>query len=258
MSAAEKAPVIFINGLIGTLKNQLIEGALEGRPCAAPDLLGYGSLASETTETIDIMAQVIHLEEWIEQHFAQRKVHLVGHSVGGVVAYVFALRYPQRVLSVISVEGNFSLKDAFWSSSVASLPRYEVEEMLAGYVAHPDTWLARSELKAESELVSRAVQWLKHQPATTLQAMARSVVAVTGSSDYPNQLQALFGRLPVRLLAGEKSLAGWDIPDWARSMAEGVVVMPGRGHLMMLEDPIGFGKQVAKVLAQIEEQNTAT
>lgn len=256
MSAAGKAPVIFINGLIGTLKSQLIEGALDGRPCAAPDLLGYGSLASETMENIDIMAQVVHLEEWIQQHFAERRVHLVGHSVGGVVAYVFALRYPQRVLSVISVEGNFSLKDAFWSSSVASLPVHEVEAMLAGYVAQPQTWLARSGLKDEPALISRASQWLEHQPATTLRAMARSVVVVTGSPNYPIQLQALFERLPVRLLAGEKSLDGWDIPDWASKMAEGVVVMPGCGHLMMLEDPVGFGRQVARVLEQVEELET--
>jgi pimeloyl-ACP methyl ester carboxylesterase len=39
--------------------------------------------------------------------------------VGGVVAYLFALRHPERVMGLVSVEGNFSLKDAFWSSSVA-------------------------------------------------------------------------------------------------------------------------------------------
>lgn len=95
--------------------------------------------------------------------------------------------------------------------------------------------------------------WLGHQPASTLQAMARSVVAVTGSPDYPQQLQALFKRMPVRLLAGEQSVAGWDVPAWAQEMAEGVTVMPGCGHLMMLEDPAGFGQQVAKILKRLEE-----
>ncbi|MCG7374115.1 alpha/beta hydrolase [Pseudomonas luteola] len=83
--------------------------------------------------------------------------------------------------------------------------------------------------------------------------MARSVVAVTGSPDYPQQLQALFKRMPVRLLAGEQSVAGWDVPAWAQEMAEGVTVMPGCGHLMMLEDPAGFGQQVAKILKRLEE-----
>ncbi|MCG7374114.1 alpha/beta fold hydrolase [Pseudomonas luteola] len=139
MNAAGQAPVIFINGLIGTLKCQQIEQALAGRPCAAPDLLGYGSLAGVVAASIDIAAQVEHLAQWLGQRFGQRKVHLVGHSVGGVVAYLFALRYPQRVLSLISVEGNFSLKDAFWSSAVARAPADEVEAMLAVYQAQPST-----------------------------------------------------------------------------------------------------------------------
>lgn len=249
MSAAGQAPVIFINGLIGTLKCHIIEQALAGRPCAAPDLLGYGSVAADS---IDIAAQVEHLEQWIGQQFGERKVHLVGHSVGGVVAYLFALHYPRRVLSLISVEGNFSLKDAFWSSSVARLPSHEVAAMLAGYRAQPLTWLARSGLDGEPALLNRAAQWLEHQPASTLQAMARSVVAVTGSSDYPQKLQALFARMPVRLLAGEQSLAGWDVPIWAQKMAGGVSIMPGCGHLMMLEDPAGFGQRVAMILDQLE------
>lgn len=255
MRTTEQTPVIFINGLIGTLKCQLDEQAFSGRPVAAPDLLGYGSQAGRAVESIDIAAQVEHLEQEIARQFGEHKVHLVGHSVGGVVAYLLALRHPERVMGLVSVEGNFSLKDAFWSSSVARAPAQEVSEMLAGYRAQPQTWLARAGLEADEVLLKRAQVWLEHQPAGTLQAMAQSVVAITGASDYPQQLQRLFEQTPVHLLAGERSAAGWDIPAWARSASQGLTVMPDTGHLMMLEDPAGFAQRVAGILVQLEQQS---
>ncbi|WP_428942794.1 alpha/beta fold hydrolase [Xanthomonas oryzae] len=44
-----------------------------------------------------------------------KKVHLVGHSVGGAVSALVCSLYPELVASFTSVEGNFTLKDAFWS-----------------------------------------------------------------------------------------------------------------------------------------------
>ncbi|WP_457362988.1 alpha/beta fold hydrolase [Pseudomonas sp. TE3610] len=258
MNTGEQTPVIFINGLIGTLKSQLNEQAYSGRPMAAPDLLGYGCEAARQAGVIDIATQVEHLEQKIAQQFGERKVHLVGHSVGGVVAYLFALRYPERVLGVVSVEGNFSLKDAFWSSSVARAPAHEVVDMLAGYRAQPDTWLTKAGLAPEAPLLERAQVWLAHQPADTLQAMAKSVVAITGAPDYPEQLQRLFEGTPVHLLAGGRSVAGWDIPGWARSASHGLTLLADRGHLMMLEDPAGFAQCLAAILVQLDHQTART
>jgi lipase len=254
MNTGEQTPVIFINGLIGTLKSQLSEQAFSGRPMAAPDLLGYGCEAGRQAGVIDIAAQVEHLEQKITQQLGECKVHLVGHSVGGVVAYLFALRYPERVAGVVSVEGNFSLKDAFWSSSVARAPAQEVADMLAGYCAQPHTWLTKAGLAPEAPLLERAQAWLAHQPAGTLQAMAKSVVAITGAPDYPEQLQRLFERTPVHLLAGERSVSGWDIPAWAHSASHGLTLMPDTGHLMMLEDPAGFARCLAAILVQLDQQ----
>lgn len=88
-------------------------------------------------------------------------------------------------------------EQTFWSSSVARAPAQEVSEMLAGYRAQPQTWLARAGLEADEVLLKRAQVWLEHQPAG-----AQSVVAITGASDYPQQLQRLFEQTPEHLLGG--------------------------------------------------------
>lgn len=106
--------------------------------------------------------------------------------------------------------------------------------MLASYRAQPRTWLARSAWK-----VSRRCRTAQCSGSGTSRPARFRPSPGTGSPDYPRQLQALFKRMPVRLLAGEQSLAGWDVPAWAEEMAEGVTVVSGCGHLMMLDDPAG-------------------
>lgn len=51
---------------------------------------------------VTIDAQVEHLRELL----GPVPVHVVGHSVGGVIAALYAHRYPDDVLGMINVEGN--------------------------------------------------------------------------------------------------------------------------------------------------------
>ncbi|MCY1424635.1 2-succinyl-6-hydroxy-2,4-cyclohexadiene-1-carboxylate synthase [compost metagenome] len=248
MDKSRNAPVIFINGLIGILRNPAIYAALGGRPSLAPDLLGYGcNRRTEPTE-ICIPAQVDFLQRQVSAHFGTEPVHLVGHSVGGVIACQFAQRYPERVFSVINVEGNFTLKDAFWSAGVARMSTAEVEEVIQGFISEPQAWLSRSGIPALPHYVDEALAWLKHQPGSTLKAMAESVVVETGNPYYLTSLRHLFARCPVHLMAGERSITGWDIPDWGRQTSASFTVMARAGHLMMLEKPAEFGRLVARLL----------
>jgi pimeloyl-ACP methyl ester carboxylesterase len=78
--------------------------------------------------------------------------------------------------------------------------------------------------------------------------MGAGVVETTSTPDYLESMRKVFATHPVHLVAGERSRDAWDTPAWALAQAESLTVMPGCGHLMMLEDAEGFGRVVAGLL----------
>ena len=248
-------PVLFVHGLIGTLDDEELL-AYFSRPVLAPDLLGYGKHVSTPPARIDLDAQADHLNVVIDVADAER-VHLVGHSVGGAVAALFAAQHPHRVASLVSVEGNFTLADAFWSAEVARMTADQVEQMLAGSRADPASWLRDANVVPDQRRLALARRWLGHQPATTVQAMARAVVDTTRQPAYEGTLRRVFDRTPGYLVAGERSRDGWDVPGWALKATRGLTVIPDAGHLAMLERPQRFAETIDLVLADAEAREAA-
>jgi len=162
---------------------------------------------------------------------------------------LLADRYPEKVAVVINVEGNFTLNDAFWSAAVAKKPVEEVEALIDGFRADPAAWLTSAGVAPNAERLAEAERWLACQGGATVKAMGHAVVEATVSPDYLAALQRVFARIPVHLVAGEHSRDGWDVPDWALQQAASVTILPGQGHLMMLEEPAMFGETVAALLA---------
>jgi len=236
-------PFVLVHGLIGTLQHDEV---LRHFPpdTLAPPLLGYGPHARVAPQDIHLDAQVEHLRRSIETTIGFRPVVLVGHSVGGAVAAMFAHRYPLRVARLVSVEGNFTLRDAFWSARVAKMSALEADDMLLDLRQDPAAWLAGAGVEQPQHHADLAMRLLDDQPATTIRAMARSVVEVTGKPEYLDHLHHLMHDLPVHLLAGERSREGWDVPDWAVAVAASFAELADVGHMMMIEDPSAFATAV--------------
>ena len=236
MHDLEPLPVVLLHGLIGSLDDPAIAAALHPRLVFSPSLLGYGANADTAPATITLANQVEYVAQLVRARFGDGRFHLVGHSVGGVVAALFANKYPEVVASLITAEGNFTLRDAFWSASVARMNQSEAETMLDTLRIDPEGWLAQSGISPTEERVSVATRWLNLQPASTLRAMGRSIVDTTGQPSYDALLRSVFVRMPVHLVAGERSREGWDVPAWAEERAASFDVIPGAGHMMMLDD----------------------
>ena len=244
-------PAVLVHGLIGTLDDQDVIRHLSPRPILAPDLLGYGKYAWTPLDSIGLGAQVDHLRRLIDEVGSER-VHLVGHSVGGAVAALFADRYPDRAASLVSVEGNFSLADAFWSAKVAAMTAGEVERTLGDQRADPTGWLRDAGVGPDDRRLALARRWLGQQPASTVHAMARAVVETTGHADYERTLRRVFDRTPVYLVAGLRSRGAWHVPAWALAASRGLTVIPDAGHLVMAEIPRRFAETINLLLADAE------
>ncbi|MBN3795719.1 alpha/beta fold hydrolase, partial [Burkholderia sp. Ac-20392] len=164
----QPTPAVFIHGFIGTLDVRGWNG-----PQLAPDLLGYGAHRTVPFDAITLAAQVEHLRHTVDTHFGAQPVDVVGHSVGGAIAMLFAHAHPERVRRIVNVEGNFTLDDAFWSASVGRMTPDEADTMLDGLRADPPGWLRRSIDAPSPGLLDDARRWLAHQPASTLRAIDR-------------------------------------------------------------------------------------
>ncbi|WP_322023696.1 alpha/beta fold hydrolase [Burkholderia sp. BCC1977] len=236
-------PVVFIHGFIGTFDVPEWPG-----PHLAPDLLGYGIHRGAPVDAITLAAQVEHVRQAVATHYGTQPVDLVGHSVGGAIAMLFAHAHPARVRRIVNLEGNFTLDDAFWSASVGRLSPAQADAMLDGLRGDPAGWLRGAIDDPSPRQLGDAHRWLAHQPASTLRAMGRSVVATTGEPGYLQALSDVFERHPVWLVAGERSRAGWHVPDWALARAAGFETIGGCGHLIPAEQPAAFRETLARCL----------
>ena len=234
-------PIVLVHGLLGHLNDPRILNAIADQNIFAPDLLGYGVYRNSPMEGLDLLEQADHVAGFIRD-INLEPVNLVGHSVGGAVAVLLAVKYPELVATLTSVEGNFTLKDAFWSSQVAEQDISEVERTIEGYKSDPDSWISGAGVALNDWTQSLARSWLDNQPATTIKAQARAVVEATGKPEYLDSIRKLMASdMPYHLLAGANSRQGWDVPDWAVDNATSNQDIPDTGHLMMAENPESFG-----------------
>ncbi len=88
------ATVVLAHRLFGAFGDRRTWRRLDSHRVVVPDVLGYGEHAA-TSEKITIQAQVEHVRDLL----GDERVHMVGHSVGGVLASLFT-HHPDDVLGL--------------------------------------------------------------------------------------------------------------------------------------------------------------
>jgi pimeloyl-ACP methyl ester carboxylesterase len=254
--SGDKPALVMIHGLLGSCSFYGPQSLLPELDVHAPDLLGYGGKRS-VDQGISLDAQAAEIVRVLREEVG-RPAWLLGHSVGGAVMMLAAAQAPELVAGLVSVEGNFTLKDAFWCSRIAAMPEADWAAEYGAMEDDPAAWLERSSIEASDQRIAWAQDILEHQPYTTVQAMARSVVDVTGAPGYLEGVRRVLGTgVPLYLLGGELSAAGWDIPEWVLALACKSLVQPKAGHMMMLEDPAAFCGIVDSIVRRHERPRGA-
>lgn len=251
------SPIVLVHGLIGHQSDPVIlqafaSEALPQTRVIAPDLIGYGRHQSLGAGGWTLQEQAAHLRDEIKK-VSDDRVHLVGHSVGGAVCALVAQHYPESVKSLTLVEGNFTLKDAFWSSQIAKMEDNDVEELLKGYRSNHQDWLKSSGVALSDWTSQLALSWLQNQSAFTVKEQARAVIEATKSSVYLEHLKDLFSSgLPNGLIAGARSAESWDVPNWANDLCSMRANIPNSGHLMMADCPVAYASVIVSMVHYFE------
>src|SRR5262245_2672146 len=165
-------PLIFIHGLIHGLSHLEPPAVFPSRATLVPNLVGYGNNRAAPGQ-ISVDAQVRFLQAFIDRE-GLNQAHFIGHSVGGAIAMLFAAAHPDRVASVVNVEGNFTLRDAFWSSKLARMQPDEVEAILSKDRHDVAAWLQHNSIAPTAQRVFWAKTMFDLSPASTVHAMAKS------------------------------------------------------------------------------------
>ncbi|MGB0208089.1 MAG: alpha/beta fold hydrolase [Candidatus Puniceispirillaceae bacterium] len=121
------APVICLHGIGGHASNfEQMTAHLGGYACWCVNLPGYGDSAP-----LNVPSDFEHLSYWLGQIISQLDrgaVHLVGHSIGGMIGLEHACRQPEQIasLSMLGATSAFggkddSFKKAFLEARLAPL-----------------------------------------------------------------------------------------------------------------------------------------
>ena len=244
--------LLLLHGLVGSLDYFDPASRITGAKVTAIDLLGYGSLDYVKKDQLTLSRQADHAATCIA-NLGSDRLWLLAHSMGGAVAMILADRRPELVAGIINVEGNFTLYDAFWSRKIAAKSSQEWSAEYQALQEDVPGWVKRCGIEATAERVEWAAQILANQPASTVYAMSQAILHETSGPAFLDGVRRVVRcGLPYHLIAGERSAAAWDVPEFVRAAARSYTELPGAGHLMMLEDPDSFCRLVDSVLARCQ------
>jgi pimeloyl-ACP methyl ester carboxylesterase len=223
--------------------------------CVVPDLSGFGD--SEPTAGVCRMEDFADDARALLDHAGVARAVVCGASMGGYVALALAAAAPERLRALVlagsragadtpaAAEGRHaSARTVLQDGTGAFAPGF-LAKVLGASTLEAGTSGAQPDLRSQVEALVLAA------PPVAVAAAQR------GMAERPDR-QELLGRLrvPALVLAGEEDALV--PPEESRRMAAALpggtlAVIPRAGHLVNLEQPEAFNRELARFLAGLDE-----
>lgn len=260
---ASSPPLLLLHGWgdTGATFQFLVDELQEAWHVIAPDWRGFGE-SSHNRGSYWFPDYLADLDRLLATLELEAPVALVGHSMGGNVAALFAGIFPERVAALVNLEG-YGLADSDPEDAPA---RYRRWIEAARDRAAPRRFASVDELaerlQARSPGLSRAraewvaAQWAAPQEDGTLRVRADRAQRWPNPVLYRRrEAEACWRRIvaPTLLVSGSVSEFG-GAADWGVQAADArpveIRVLDGAGHLLHFDAPAVLARQIEDFLAR--------
>jgi pimeloyl-ACP methyl ester carboxylesterase len=225
MEDGARLPVVLVHGAGGTHLNWPPDiRRLPGRRVCAVDLPGHGASGGVGRQSLYDYAD--DLAEFMPQAGLRAAV-IVGHSMGGGIALSLAIRRPERVLGLCLMGSGAQLS---------------VSRRILGLAAAPQCFRAAVHLLTETSYASsispRFKELAEERMSETRPAVLYGDLLACDVFDVRDELSSV--RAPTLIVCGDEDQM--TPPPLAQALKAEIpgsrlVVLPGAGHMLMLEQP---------------------
>jgi pimeloyl-ACP methyl ester carboxylesterase len=211
----------------------------------ALDLPGFGLSAKPDDYDYSLPAQAEIVFAFLQTQQVQN-VTIIGHSMGGAIAILLAHKHPTYFNRLLVVEPNLKARDA-------QLSRDIIRQSEADFVTHYEEFRQNAILTVQDWFVNTpqtGIQWymddLQHTTPISMYRSAHSLITVTTGDTLMTQFQQL--ALQKYFLIGAKTIKTRQIPKSLRDGTIQTIIVPGVGHMMMMDNPQVFNQTLTSIL----------
>jgi pimeloyl-ACP methyl ester carboxylesterase len=228
LADAAAAPILFLHPINtqGAIWEDVAEALSPQRECIMPDLRAHGRSAASGNVGLDAW-----LEDclWVLDEIASvDALHVVGGSLGGLLACAMAAVRPEQVLSVTALGSSLDFKGADVEEQIGAFDRFGVRGTFER--SFRETAFGRY---ADNAVINRGIALSNPNDVETVKRVWAAVLASDGR-DHARLVRckalAVTGELDVTC----SPTAGLDL---ARVLGTVQVLLPDIGHMPMLECP---------------------
>jgi pimeloyl-ACP methyl ester carboxylesterase len=236
------APILFLHGF-GSTKEDYVDmarhRAFAGRPFLAYDAPGCGETACADASKISIPF-LVETARAVLRELEIERLHLVGHSMGGLTALLLASQEPGAVLSFIDIEGNIAPEDCFLSRQVITHSANDFERFFDGFIER-----ARRAPSFSAALYAASLRH-KVRPGA-VRGIFESMVEFSDHGDLMTKFLAL--PCPRMFMYGERNSALSYLPTLAANGID-LAEISDSSHWPMYSNPVAMWEHIAEFLTR--------